>query len=528
MSSFGAINQKMLKKIKFIDVFCGCGGLSYGLEMAGLECLAAIDFKAVAIETFNLNHVNPVGLLRDLTKFKPQDLAEIIGTNELDLVVGGPPCQGFSSARTQGGANFGKKIIDDPRRDLYKNFLAFVEYFQPKIFVMENVLGIKRTANGVYFTKIQEKSRSLGYTVAPIEINCWEYGVPQKRIRQLFIGTRQGMPLFMPANHLTKTHYHTDLTSESNSKLSPMVTLGEAIGDLPILEANSGYEVSEYDLAIREKHLKKYGGRYVINEMRSDYQGKLTWHVARPHSDRDLRDFLLLREGENSKQAIARGISLETPYSMESFGDKYKRQSREALCSTIVAHLKKDGLMFIHPTQNRSLTPREAARIQSFPDNFNFVGPRGNVYEQIGNAVPPLVGRAIGFAVKKYVKNYVKSESRISDGHDDTSLAIDKLEQLINSLYLGTLAKMGSREFVAVWNLIHVVHPTLHPESAFDTSSEIQMPSNGTSLVIAPYYKRTGWPIELIPIAREALVRFQRNEISEAEYYFNSEQAVTF
>lgn len=382
----------MSKKLKFIDVFSGCGGLSYGLEMAELECLAAVDFNPVAIETFNLNHKNRVGLKRDLTQFGPEELAEIIGTQEIDLVVGGPPCQGFSTARTQGGSNFGKDLIHDPRRDLYKRFLKYVEFFKPKIFVMENVLGINSMGSGIYLTKIQEASRALGYSVAPVQLNCWEFGVPQKRIRQLFIGTRVGLPLFMPARYLVKTH-SLDTT---NNSLEPVVKLGEAIGDLPQLNANDGLIESKYDLTRRQQHLKEYGGRYSIDLMQADQSQNLTWHVSRPHSERDLRDFLLLREGENSKGALARGEIMETPYSMESFADKYKRQSRFDLCSTIVAHLKKDGLMFIHPTQNRSLTPREAARVQSFPDTFQFTGPRGNVYEQVGNAVPPLAGTRSG------------------------------------------------------------------------------------------------------------------------------------
>lgn len=398
----------MSKKLKFIDVFSGCGGLSYGLEMAGLECLAAVDFNDIAIKTFNLNHKHPVGLKRDLTQFEPEELAEIIGANEIDLVVGGPPCQGFSTARTQGGANFGKEFVDDPRRDLYKRFLKNVEFFKPNIFVMENVLGIKSMGSGIYFTKIQEASRALGYSVAPVQINCWEFGVPQKRVRQLFIGTKVGQPLFMPSRYLAKTHS----SEPSDKSLEPLVTLGEAICDLPPLKANDGASESKYDLAIRQQHLKAYGNRYIIDLMQADQAQKLTWHISRPHSERDLRDFLLLREGENSKGAIARGEVMETPYSMESFADKYKRQNRKELCSTIVAHLKKDGLMFIHPTQNRSLTPREAARVQSFPDTFIFAGQRGNVYEQIGNAVPPLAGRAIGLGIKTYLKDCTSSDAR--------------------------------------------------------------------------------------------------------------------
>jgi DNA (cytosine-5)-methyltransferase 1 len=508
----------MSKKLKFIDVFSGCGGLSYGLELAGLECLAAVDFNKIAIETFNLNHKNPVGLNRDLTQFEPEELAEIMGTNEIDLVVGGPPCQGFSTARTQGGANFGKEFVDDPRRDLYKRFLKHVEFFKPKIFVMENVLGINSMGSGIYLTKIQESSRALGYSVAPVVLNCWEYGVPQKRIRQLFIGTRVGLPLFMPSRYLTKTH---SLDPKSDS-LEPIVTLGEAICDLPPLKANDGASESKYDLALRKKHLKEHGGRYIIDQMQADQAKILSWHVSRPHSERDLRDFLRLREGENSKGAIARGEVMETPYSMESFADKYKRQSRYELCSTIVAHLKKDGLMFIHPTQNRSLTPREAARVQSFPDTFKFYGQRGNVYEQVGNAVPPLAGRAIGFAIKSYLKNNSSSDARPKLKESERNRAIKKLENLLSFENQTAFRDMNSEEFLAAWNLIHLIHPTLHPETALNKSGEMYMPPTGTSEVLAPYYKRTGWPLALIPIAAEANARYRKNELTEEDYYFNN------
>ena len=508
----------MSKKIQFIDIFSGCGGLSYGLEMAGLECLAAVDFNAIAIETFNLNHLNQVGLNRDLTQFQPEELAKIMGTREIDLIVGGPPCQGFSTARTQGGANFGKELVIDPRRDLYKFYLKYVEFFKPKIFVMENVLGIKSMGSGIYFTKIQEASRALGYSVAPVQINCWEFGVPQKRIRQLFIGTRVGLPLFMPSRYLTKSHS----LEPNNDSEEPVVYLGEAICDLPPLKANDGSIESKYDLDLRKIHVEKYGHRYIIDQMLADQADKLTWHVSRPHSERDLRDFLRLREGENSKGAIARGEVLETPYSMESFADKYKRQNRSKLCSTIVAHLKKDGLMFIHPTQNRSLTPREVARVQSFPDTFQFSGKRGNVYEQIGNAVPPLAGRGIGFAVKAYLKNNADLELRPHFKEAEKNKAIKKLEKLTNSFYLGIIGKMGTKEFLAVWNLIHVVHPTIHPETALDKSGEIHMPASGTSDVLAPYFKRSGWPLALIPIAVEANNRYKNKELAEEDYYFNN------
>lgn len=515
----------MNKKIKFIDVFSGCGGLSYGLEMAGLECIAAIDHNSHAINTFNLNHKKKVGLQKDLIEFKPNQLAEIIGTKKVDVIVGGPPCQGFSTARSQGGANFGKRLVDDPRRELYLRFLEYVDFFSPEIFVMENVLGIQKAASGNYFMKIQEQCRLMGYLVSPIEINCWEFGVPQKRVRQLFIGTKVGNALFMPPIHIKKTHFYKDKTANTN--LLPFISTGEAIFDLPELEANSGEIVSTYDLKLRKTHLKIYGDRYIIKEMNAASVPELTWHVSRPHSDRDLRDFKRLKEGENSKHAIARGVKLETPYSMESFADKYKRQDGEDLCSTIVAHLQKDGLMFIHPRQNRSLTPREAARIQSFPDNFLFSGQRGNVYSQIGNAVPPLVGRAIGSALKEYLNNQKASKKRGAFKESDKKMAYKKLDSLVNSLALSKIDELSTKDFLEIWNAIHIIQPTLHPQNALEESKEtdkIQMPSSGTSLVYAPFYKASGWPIALIPIAQEAFNRFNTGELSGLEFYFNSIQ----
>jgi len=185
--------------------------------------------------------------------------------------------------------------------------------------------------------------------------------------------------------------------------LLPIVTLGEAIEDLPILQAGDERIQQDYDMSLRKKYLAKYSGGFLNDVLQVAGAQKLTWHCARPHSARDLRDFARLNEGETCGRAIARGVEMEFPYDRSSFKDRYTRQSRSQLCSTIVAHLKSDGLMFIHPTQTRSLTPREAARVQTFPDTFNFTGSRSHAFTQIGNAVPPLVGRAVGKGVLNYL-----------------------------------------------------------------------------------------------------------------------------
>jgi DNA (cytosine-5)-methyltransferase 1 len=379
----------------FLDLFCGCGGFTLGMQRAGFRCLAAIDSNAEAITTFKANFGRETpALCKDLTRFTPDKLAALLSVNAVDVIVGGPPCQGFSTVRQVDGANNGTRMVQDERRYLYREFLRYVEFFQPKVFVMENVLGIRSASEGEYFTRVQKEARALGYRVHAQLENCVELGLPQKRRRQLFIGTRLGLPdYFRPK---LQPAPRINVTPDGSPGLNGPVTLWEAVGDLPPLLAGEGAEVSDYDVARFTKHLNRYGGRYVLDVLEVDISKRLTAHRARPHSERDLRDFALLKEGENSKEAIRRGIEFEFPYDRSTFKDRYTRQHRMKPCSTIVAHLSKDGLMFVHPTQNRSLTPREAARIQSFPDWFEFPIARTHQFRVIGNAVPPLVSEAVG------------------------------------------------------------------------------------------------------------------------------------
>jgi len=383
-----------------IDLFCGCGGFTLGMQRAGFSVLAAIDSNAEAIATFDRNFPGvPFVLHQDLTAFGPEKLAELIWPGSsarlgVDVIVGGPPCQGFSKVRRVDGANSGPRLIADPRRHLYREFLRYVSFFQPRIFVMENVLGLRSAVGGAYFTAVQKEARALGrtqgrpgYRVHSQVEHAWELGVPQKRQRQLIVGVRSDLPgYFLPE-------------LQHAPRAEPCPCLWDAIGDLPILRAGSGDNEQDYDLDRRNEHAEHQSSsaiRYLCNVLEIDRAKKLTSHVSRLHSERDLRDFARLREGESSATAMrVRGVEFEFPYDKSSFKDRYTRQSRWHPCSTIVAHLSKDGLMFIHPTQNRSLTAREAARIQSFPDWFRFPESRTQAYRLIGNAVPPLVAAGI-------------------------------------------------------------------------------------------------------------------------------------
>lgn len=509
--------------LTFLDLFSGCGGFSLGLQWAGLKCLAAIDFNEPAIATFKANHPDvPHALVRDLTKFRPEQLDELLGGTRVDLIVGGPPCQGFSKARQVDGANHGERLVEDPRRNLYREFLRFVKYYQPKVFVMENVPGLRSAAGGEFFTRVQVESRELGYRVVPYEVEAWRFGVPQKRVRQLFIGTRRELPLFIVDRYIRPTHANID--ERPHGGLQQTVTLGEAIGDLPPIEAGDDRFERPYDIGLRREHVERYGRRYVFDVLQANKTKTLTAHTSRPHSLRDLRDFCRLLEGENSKQAIARGEAMEFPYDREKFKDRYTRQCRDGLCSTIVAHLKKDGLMFIHPTQTRSLTPREAARVQSFPDTFALPPQPTNSFAQIGNAVPPLVGKAIGQAISEYVSAAVDGEHlmpQFSAGlaaHKDEAIA--HLEALIESLLLRPMTELTKADFLKSWWAVGFLHPNLHPDAAFDSGKELSPgPRRGISFVLEPFYVRSGWPVELIPIANEARRRFDAGLLAEDEYY---------
>ena len=382
---------------RFIDLFCGCGGFTLGMQRAGFQCLAAIDSNAKAVATLKANLPETEHILeRDLTRFAPAELAQVIGTDSVDVIVGGPPCQGFSRARQVDGSNHGARLKADPRRFLYREVLRYVDFFQPRVFVMENVLGLRTASGGEYFTAVQKESRALGYRVHGQIEDAWELGVPQKRRRQLIIGVRNDLPgYFLPQ-------------LEPAPRAEPRTWLWAAIGDLPILRAGGGGNEREYDFGRRNEHVEQQGRtalRYLCEVLEIDRAERLANHISRPHSERDLRDFARLHEGESSATAMrARGVEFEFPYDKSSFKDRYTRQSRWHPCSTIVAHLSKDGLMFIHPTQNRSLTPREAARIQSFPDWFRFPEARTQAYRLIGNAVPPLVAEAVGLAARHFLE----------------------------------------------------------------------------------------------------------------------------
>jgi len=512
-------------KPTFIDLFCGCGGFSLGMERAEFRCLAAIDFNSQAVQVFQANFAHVTHALeRDLTQFMPQELEQLIGTKHVDVIVGGPPCQGFSQARQRDGANHGPRTIDDPRRHLYQRFLAFVEHFKPKVFVMENVLGIRSASGGDYFTRVQAEGRKLGYRVVPREEDATKLGVPQNRKRQLFIGIRLDVPGYLAG----------ELEPAPHAANHVGVTLGDAIMDLPVLAAGAGAQEMEYDLARRSAHVGGNKHHYIHRVLQVRSAKNLTAHYSRPHSERGLRDFVLLHEGENCKNAILkRGLKFEFPYDKTSFKDRYTRQSRFRPCSTIVAHMSKDGLMFIHPTQLRSLTPREAARVQSFPDWFQFPVTRTHQFRVIGNAVPPLVGEAVGHAIA----NLLHSAASLAAGSNANRVRFktatrkpsipssqDEAFAWLTAIALQTrqeLRKLDAITFLRGWHSLLYLYPELHPDNAIDhgDTQEIGEAHILGRLDLSERYSRSGWPVMLVLPGLEAWRRYEAKLLSDDDFY---------
>lgn len=532
----------------FIDLFSGCGGLSLGLKRAGFRCLAAIDNDPAAVTTYKKNFTRaPHVLQKDLTVFRPRQLAQLLQhKSRIDVIIGGPPCQGFSIVRQVDGSNHGRRLIEDSRRSLYKEFLRYVKYFGPRVFVMENVPGIKTAAGGKFFTRVQAEARKLGYRVHWEDICAWHYGVPQKRIRHLIIGTQSDLPVFSSRQFMERTHCnpparemvgiqrgsdgttHVAGVSGRTHRKKP-VTLWEAIGDLPLLRAGKGEHESKYDSERRAAQLGRYGRRYLKDVLEIQHAKTLTSHVARHHGARDLRDFARLREGEHSAQAIALGKRMEFPYDRDQFKDRYTRQHRNRLCSTILAHLSKDGLMFIHPTQNRSLTPREAARVQSFPDWFVLPKARTEAYTLIGNAVPPLVGEAVGRAIRRYIAYSNRLARPVRKRRllpKNIKQAVGRVIPLMKAAGKNQLKHVSGTEFRRAWFSLGYIHSHLHPDAAFENGQQTTSAKNGIRLpmpyprgLVSPVFRRSGWPVNLIPIAREAYRRLVQGGLTVDEYY---------
>lgn len=372
--------------LKMIDLFCGAGGLSLGFTQEGFVTTLANDIQDCCVDTYAHNHPETprdhivLGDINDVVN----NLDELLGDRCVDIVVGGPPCQGFSMANRQ-------RLIDDPRNHLYKSYVEVVNKVRPRFFVMENVRGMLSVAE-----QVKEDFRNIGYTVECHILNAKDFGVPQNRERLVYIGNRVG---------IDNEEIFTEIF-ELGSHI-PQFTLGDALYGLRPLQAsrkkNSTEEGSKESGYKIECNKTKRDNEYVafINQ---NHKCKITSnHKARYNNDRDIEIYGRMYQGDRSDDPKIADIM---PYARRNgiFKDKYFKLEENKVCKTITAHMKFDCNMYIHPTQARGLTPREAARVQSYPDDYFFRGAYTKTYMQIGNSVPPLLGRAIAQVIKKYMK----------------------------------------------------------------------------------------------------------------------------
>lgn len=360
-----------------IDLFAGAGGLSLGLKDAGFRVLVGADADPLAVESHTAN-VGGLGYAGDLTD--PSEFIETLhgwGIQYVDLVAGGPPCQAFSRAgrsRLRELVANGQRSGQDPRASMWRSFMAVVKALRPKAVLMENVPDLAGWDDGAVLIDFLESLRILGYRVEARILDGWRHGVPQHRSRLFLVG-------FL---------HHHDFSWPSENVHTP--TLRDAIGDLPAVAPGQRRE--------RVRYWAKTGAISALatrlrQDVPDDERDLVYDHVTRAVRDDDAEAFALLPEG---------GTYSDLPsdlqrYRTDIFSDKYKRLEWNRVSRSITAHLAKDGYWYIHPEQNRTLSIREAARIQTFPDWFRFAGEPTHRYRQIGNAVPPLLGEALGQAI---------------------------------------------------------------------------------------------------------------------------------
>lgn len=402
----------MSKKYTFIDLFAGCGGLSEGFYQEGFESIVHLDFDAPSCETLKermrfYNYpektIKNAVICGDITcKDVQKQVNKVVGDKDIDVLVGGPPCQTFSSV---GRAQDKHSMRNDPRNYLFRSYLEILEKHKPKIFVFENVSGLlsaKPNGNFIFPEIVENMSEyySLCDDKDTILLNSVHYGVPQIRKRVILIGVRKDLkinPLDI-YKAIKKTYYDPEMELKSETKgRKKYLTVKDAIFDLPKLFPGEGEEEVFHKIEKKNSYLKI---------IRPNGSTQLFNHVARNHNQHDQERYKILSKNNWQLKELAEVRPDLIHHDPKHFGNRYTVQVSNKPGRTVVAHLYKDGNLFIHPDseQSRTFTVREAARIQSFPDDFKFIGSRTNQYKQVGNAVPPLMAKQIAKAIKKFLK----------------------------------------------------------------------------------------------------------------------------
>lgn len=381
-----------------VDMFSGAGGISLGFSHAGFRTAIAIDFNAPALHTFRFNHPEVPDdriLCTDVRELEEGSLKRMLKRKRPQVLIGAPPCQGFSHAGFRSRVSgTGYRLSDDARNYLYQSLVLAAIELKPWLFLMENVPGMKSAKQGEF---LENAARMLeeggGFKTAVWKLSAASYGVPQERSRYFLVGSRCKT---LPAR--PEPEYEDNRAGAFDDYALPQVTLDDAIFDLPPVAADSGESVTRHtppqsgEEPRTRRYLRKFG---LVND-----SGLIYNHTVRYHNEADLELYANMMPGDNQIHAIEAGFKSkhgkEKKYRADVFDDKFDRLRGDRPSRTIVAHLAKDGNSYIHPHQVRSISIREGARLQSFPDDFAFCGSPSDQWVQLGNAVPPLLARAIG------------------------------------------------------------------------------------------------------------------------------------
>jgi len=365
--------------IPVLDLFCGVGGFSYGFEQTGkFQSVCGVDLLPDRIETFSANHPAAKVVCADIRNVDIAGLCS--GCPAPEVIIGGPPCQGFSSVRP-----FRASEECDSRNNFFEYFAAAVDNLRPSWFVMENVVGILTYQKGATLERLLEEFKNIGYRLSWKILNGVFYGLPQRRERFILVGSRDAKDFPWPE----PTHFIDGIQSRAGRRgqnhevalsdgswLKKANSVMDAIQDLPPVTA--GESATKYKAGVR---LTDYA-KCMRGECRT-----LTLHSATKHSAEMLE---VIKHAGQSKAALPDGLVTS------GFSSCYSRLEPDLPAVTLTVNfVHPSSNKCIHPYQHRALTPREGARLQSFPDDFQFVGPRSQIIKQIGNAVPPLMGRVI-------------------------------------------------------------------------------------------------------------------------------------
>lgn len=368
---------KIMNKKQFncVELFAGSGGLGTGFSNAGFNIISANDVWESAGKTYVANHPKVKYIVKDIAQLTGDELLEGTGysKSDVDVIIGGPPCQGFST--------LGKRFIDDPRNKLFKEYVRIVNEIRPQFFVMENVSGILSMEGGKVLENILSSFQEIGYKLEYRLLNAAEYGVPQQRERIIFIGTRTNKKIRYPK----KTH---SLTGEAGYEKA--LTLWDAIGDLPQSDTE---EITKYTKKPQNKYQEKIrnGATELVN------------HKPPTHNEKAKNMMKYIPTGKSAWDV--QDIIPKEFMPTSGYGNTYARLNPNEPGMTITRNFACiSSSRCIHPYLNRGLTAREAARIQSYPDNYKFLGSKTDIHIQIGNSVPPILGEKIGNTIKEMLE----------------------------------------------------------------------------------------------------------------------------